>query len=260
MVSLVLIPLVLGLSYYGRVPFRLFILTVQLLAGHELLNLIQQKRIKTFPIASAIWLTACLTVSAVFPQIPLILLGLGWMLMLTILMVSRGETENSITTYSAGVGAMLYILLPGWFWYQLQSEFGFFFLMVVYAGTWVPDSGAYFVGSAFGRHKISPSISPKKSLEGLIGGAAITILIIYGLGTWGNQRLGLDFKPWMMVLYAILISIIGFYGDLFESMLKRDAAVKDSSHLIPGHGGVLDRLDSFYFNIIFSYYFFMWFL
>ena len=132
--------------------------------------------------------------------------------------------------------------------------------MVVYAGTWVPDSGAYFVGSAFGRHKISPSISPKKSLEGLIGGAAITILIIYGLGTWGNQRLGLDFKPWMMVLYAILISIIGFYGDLFESMLKRDAAVKDSSHLIPGHGGVLDRLDSFYFNIIFSYYFFMWFL
>lgn len=114
--------------------------------------------------------------------------------------------------------------------------------------TWATDSTAYFVGSGIGKRLLAPKVSPKKTLEGFIGGvlgslfAGFVFSIISGIGTKNA------------LIIAGFIGIIGQLGDLFESALKRDALIKDSGNLIPGHGGILDRFDSALFTIPLTYY------
>jgi phosphatidate cytidylyltransferase len=124
----------------------------------------------------------------------------------------------------------------------------YFLLLVV----WLGDTGAYYVGRTFGKHKLSPRISPKKTIEGLLGGVAasiITALVIH-----------FTFFPKFPLVHAIIagviLSVAGVIGDLAESMWKRSAAVKDSGTLIPGHGGFLDRFDSILFTapILYCYW------
>jgi phosphatidate cytidylyltransferase len=114
-------------------------------------------------------------------------------------------------------------------------------LLLFYLGViWAGDSGAYYVGTRLGQHKMSPRISPNKTWEGLAGGTAVTFIAAAVL------RLLLDLPmPWIDVLaIAAILAVAAPLGDLVESQLKRDAGVKDSSHLFPGHGGALDRTDS----------------
>jgi phosphatidate cytidylyltransferase len=106
----------------------------------------------------------------------------------------------------------------------------------------VSDSAQYYTGRAFGRRPLSPAISPKKTVEGAIGGVVFGTLAMTAAGRY------VFVSPiWMLALMGAAISLLGIVGDLFESLLKRSAGVKDSSHLIPGHGGVLDRIDSWLF-------------
>ena len=113
-------------------------------------------------------------------------------------------------------------------------------LMLVFIVLWLSDSAAYFAGRAFGRHKITPRISPNKSLEGFIAGTVVPPIaaLIYGI------YLLPQFPAWFLILAGLILGICGIMGDLFESALKRGAGIKDSSGLFPGHGGLLDRLDS----------------
>jgi len=126
-------------------------------------------------------------------------------------------------------------------------------LMAVF-GTWAADTGAYFVGRHLGRHKLYPKVSPGKTVEGLagaIGGALAAIFLIRALwpvpvGVSGTVALGL------------IVSLVGTAGDLAESMLKRSVGAKDSSHIIPGHGGVLDRFDAILFVAPAMYCYLVW--
>jgi phosphatidate cytidylyltransferase len=106
----------------------------------------------------------------------------------------------------------------------------------------VSDSAQYYTGRAFGRRPLSPAISPKKTVEGAIGGVVFGIFAMVG---GGHYVFGSPW--WLLALLGATISLLGIVGDLFESLLKRSAGVKDSSNLIPGHGGVLDRIDSWLF-------------
>lgn len=129
----------------------------------------------------------------------------------------------------------------------LGVQWIFFLLMTVWAG----DTSAYFVGKAIGKHKLYPAMSPKKTVEGLLGGLAGSMSVAALLRTLFLR----DF-PWHHTLIlASAILILGQTGDLGESMIKRAVNVKDSSGLIPGHGGVLDRLDSLLFAAPFLYYY-----
>lgn len=106
---------------------------------------------------------------------------------------------------------------------------------------WVADSAAYFSGRFFGKHKMAPEVSPNKTIEGLIGGVVAACLVAFGLVEWFE----LHFSSTSMMLVTILLTVIfSVLGDLVESMFKRVAGIKDSSHIIPGHGGILDRIDS----------------
>ncbi len=105
---------------------------------------------------------------------------------------------------------------------------------------WIADSGAYFVGRAVGRHKLAPRTSPGKSWEGALGG-----LFAAALWAWGAALvLRPEAAPWGFVALSLVVVAVSIVGDLLESLLKREAGVKDSSQLLPGHGGVLDRIDS----------------
>lgn len=132
----------------------------------------------------------------------------------------------------------------------LDYSFGYTFVIVVFALTWCYDTGAYTFGRLFGRHKLFPSISPGKTIEGAIGGTFLSIVGILVVRMLMDTRLGLI----EAVLLAIAASIIGQLGDLVESMIKRDAKLKDSASSIPGHGGTLDRFDSLLFTAPLIYY------
>ena len=113
---------------------------------------------------------------------------------------------------------------------------------------WTNDTFAYLIGRKIGKTKLFERISPKKTIEGFIGGAVFSIIISYILSLYFTT---FSFKKWL--IFAIIVSIFGTIGDLIESMFKREANLKDSSNLIPGHGGFLDRLDSFIFAIPFIF-------
>jgi phosphatidate cytidylyltransferase len=129
------------------------------------------------------------------------------------------------------------------------SPFGAGALALVVMTCWATDIAAYLVGKAIGRHKLCPKISPGKTVEGAAAGMVAAVLTAASMGRW----LGLPLVQGV-VLGAIL-GVAGQFGDLFESSLKRRAGVKDSGALLPGHGGVLDRLDSLLFNAPVAYYY-----
>ncbi|HHW4680844.1 MAG TPA: phosphatidate cytidylyltransferase [Xylella taiwanensis] len=122
-----------------------------------------------------------------------------------------------------------------------ESMHAHLWLLIAQAMVWAADSGAYFAGRIFGKHKLAPRISPNKTVEGLLGGIFTGLVTVAGFGLLNGVTL-LQLPALLLVAFvAILASII---GDLFESLLKRHASVKDSGSMIPGHGGVLDRIDS----------------
>lgn len=137
------------------------------------------------------------------------------------------------------VGAV--VLLPTWLAMVQLRMLGAGVLLGIFAVVWMADIAAYFSGKAFGKHKLAPSISPGKTWEGAIG-AGVGV-VIYGLVV--RQVFTLELMPlplWIAALVAV--TAVSIVGDLYESLLKRKAGIKDSSNILPGHGGVLDRIDS----------------
>jgi len=115
--------------------------------------------------------------------------------------------------------------------------------------TWVCDTAAMAVGSSMGGPRLAPILSPKKTNSGAIGGTLAGIITALALGKFVLNRQGWHFTDGQLLLFGLAVSVVGQIGDVAESLLKREVAIKDSSSLIPGHGGVLDRLDSLYFVI-----------
>ena len=129
------------------------------------------------------------------------------------------------------------------FSYMLQTRLvdqGLQLTLLVLLATWASDSGAYFTGRLFGKHKLWPEISPKKTIEGSIGGIILAVIVSYLYNIFAE----ITDHGLLIIWAAILIAVIGQIGDLVESALKRKKNVKDSGMLLPGHGGVLDRFDS----------------
>jgi phosphatidate cytidylyltransferase len=131
-------------------------------------------------------------------------------------------------------------------------------LFLTIFATFGSDSAAFFVGRFFGKHKLAPAISPKKTREGAAGGliGAVLVSLFFLLPT--PVQLSSYINWWQIVILGVLVSIFGQLGDLVESLLKRNTGVKDSGNLFPGHGGMLDRMDSIIFAVIVVYYWVLW--
>ncbi|WNC73703.1 CDP-archaeol synthase [Thalassotalea psychrophila] len=171
--------------------------------------------------------------------------------LLTIFMIFKYPRYSSFWTSHRSIRGLFGILTlaPTWLAFlilrsngQLMDEFhGTYLLLLLFAFVWCADIGAYFAGKRFGKNKLMPNVSPGKTIEGVVGGniAAALVALITGLiFSWTSQQIMLA------IALALLISVVSVVGDLTESMLKRQAGVKDSGSILPGHGGILDRIDS----------------
>ena len=149
-----------------------------------------------------------------------------------------GDIDNAFVRVSTGLSGVAYCSILLGFIIVLSRDA----LLTVFAIIWAGDTAAYYGGRGFGRHPLAPKVSPKKTVEGAICGLIASILAGTAMGAW---RLNASWSN--MALISGFTAIAGQVGDLAESALKRSAGVKDSSSILPGHGGILDRLDSLLF-------------
>jgi len=155
-------------------------------------------------------------------------------------------TLMGIVYVSLGFASLIYLRqyqLDGTPATSIEPDLGFRFVMIAFVSVWMCDSLAYFVGMAVGKHKVNPRVSPKKSWEGSVAGMIGSVAVFVVGVTWYMPTVALHHA----VICGVIVGLGGQLGDFSESWLKRDADVKDSSQLIPGHGGVLDRFDSILF-------------
>jgi phosphatidate cytidylyltransferase len=154
----------------------------------------------------------------------------------------RGKGD-ALANAAAAVFPAVYLGLPIGAMVSIQRLHGREQLFLLMLTVFVSDTGQYYSGRSFGRTPLAPIVSPKKTVEGAAGGFVCGVLIMIVVGAWWLPALGVMFRA----LLGAAIVALGIAGDLFESMLKRSAGVKDSSSLIPGHGGILDRIDALLF-------------
>lgn len=128
---------------------------------------------------------------------------------------------------------------------RLSGSLAVLCLVFTYMGSWIADSGAYFAGTFFGKHKLCPEISPKKTVEGLVGGA-VTNALAFGIFAFlVNKISGVNsFNPFIYAVIGIACCFLGLIGDLTASLIKRECGIKDYGNIMPGHGGAMDRFDS----------------
>ena len=140
--------------------------------------------------------------------------------------------------------------------YVAAPYHGIMLLLYVFILVWVADSGAYFVGRKLGKHKLAPKVSPGKSWQGAIGGLVMAGIVAAIFVNVAQQSLTANVSSGAFIGLSVATVAISILGDLTESMFKRQSGIKDSSHLIPGHGGILDRIDSLTAAVPFFAYFY----
>jgi len=172
----------------------------------------------------------------------------------------RGRDQAG-TDFAVTLGGMFYIGWFGAYFISLRNlPEGNWWILVVLPAVWFADSGAYFIGKRFGRHLLSPRLSPKKTWEGYLGGIIVGVLLtalfaaIWRVGAGPNS----DITPLRGALVGLVMGIFPTLGDLGESMIKRQMGVKDSGNLLPGHGGAFDRVDSWLWAVVLGYYMILW--
>ena len=121
---------------------------------------------------------------------------------------------------------------------------GIYYLGIIIISSWVCDSGAYFIGCRFGKHKLIPDVSPNKSIEGAIGGLAVSVLVNLLYGHIVKICGGAEVNYFALAILGVVLSVVAMIGDLIASLIKREYGIKDYSNILPGHGGIVDRFDS----------------
>jgi phosphatidate cytidylyltransferase len=255
--TLVAAPLALWLI--GWAPVLVFDAAVALIGCLALYEFLVLGRAKGFAIPIPLCIFVMLFIVAAFVLEP-VSVEMGVFAALLLIpgsyVVTSSNLDDALPSSAVAVMATLYVGMLGGSLIRLRSDFAadgphlVFFLLIV---VWIGDAGAYYFGRAFGRHKLSPRISPKKTIEGGIGGVTTSVVAAVVI----HYTFFPNFPLVHAIIAGVLLSICGVIGDLAESMWKRSAAVKDSGTLIPGHGGFLDRFDSIFFTapILYAYWF-----
>ncbi|MGF1472396.1 MAG: phosphatidate cytidylyltransferase [Rubrobacteraceae bacterium] len=243
--ALILAPIVLGAIMLGHWAVLIVVLAVVGLAAREL-----ALALNPLPFSAALG-------AGIIPVLLSIPYGQGGILAGAILSLPWALCWLAGRPEARTLRAILAILLMA-LWVGapmahlgLISELpdGLFLILVAVVGPWISDSGAYFTGRFVGFHPLFPSLSPKKTVEGALGGLLLTVLVV----GWGMYEL-LEFGILKAALVGAAISIFAQAGDLFESILKRILELKDLGDSLPGHGGILDRIDSLLFTAPAVYY------
>ena len=255
--ALVFIPLLyVGIRYSPPWLFSLLIGAVALFALWEFLSLYFANTSSAPMKSLSCFITALLLLGMheELPQVVLIgLLGIVAIIM-TGFCISPANMKQRLPGWAAYIFGILYVgLLLGYYPLLRNLENGVVLVFFVIIVTWLSDTGGFFVGKTLGKHPLAPTLSPKKTIEGFLGGIVFSVI-----GALISQ---FTFVPFFSlsqcVMLGVGLALLGAMGDLAESAIKRSVSVKDSGTMIPGHGGVLDRVDSLLFTGPAMYYYVM---
>ena len=236
-IALILLPVLYIYVMYLPPKYFLFLMTVLSTIG--LAEFYAMCRIKgLFLYSSLCWGAAVLIVSFSLPHLFLQVLLIAALTTMALRLFVKQDPSGSISAVSAAVFGLIYI--PGLLTFQMNLvKTGPAWLVLLYTSVWAADSMAFYAGKSIGKRKLYPEISPNKTVEGAVGSLIGGII--------GAVLIKVTLLAQISILHTVIIGLaVGFstiIGDLVESMFKRDAGVKDSSHILPGHGGVLDKLD-----------------
>jgi len=256
LVTIVMIPVGLGMVALGGIPYGMLVVLLLSVAAWEYVRLFQKVEYRPAMVL-VVGGTALLSLAR-------ILFGLDWVEVILVALIllamvyhlvayEKGDDRAAIN-FGITLGGILYIGLLGAYLISLRNlPEGKWYFMIALPSIWFADGGAYFIGSHYGKHAMTPRLSPHKTWEGYLGGVVtgtlggMLVASIWHLAspdiTWFNGA-------WI----GLVISLLCPLGDLGESMIKRQAGAKDSSNILPGHGGIFDRLDSWIWAGVVGYY------
>ncbi len=260
LVSVVTIPLILLISYLGGIYFFVLTLAIGLVSFYEFAVMTKNKDGFVQLIPGFIAVAALITnFYKQFISFEVIIIVIPVVLLLIELFRNR---NSAIANLGATLLGIFYIGLCAATIEGIREFFtseylnGGYLIISILITIWVCDSAAFFIGTAIGKHKLFPRVSPKKSWEGAVAGFGFSVVSMIVL-----KYLLLQFLTFTdIIVIGLIVGTIGQLGDLVESLLKRDAGVKDSSSVIPGHGGIFDRFDSFLFSSPVIYLYLLYFV
>lgn len=256
-------PLTLFLIYMGGWFYFLPFAALLSIATFEYCQLLSKMGWRTpmwlvLPVALVLWIAPEDVQRMLFDQTifeadlisPVVLLGLLSAMIFALWLFENRQDGNAPASWMATIGGMLLLGWLGSYFFRLRGidESAIEWTALAMLGTWIADSGAYVFGKSLGRHKLAPRLSPNKTVEGFVGGIVAgtisTVIIAYFM----------DLPLSIALILGLLVSAVSPAGDLGVSMLKRTVGVKDSGHLLPGHGGALDRIDSLIWSMALAYF------
>jgi phosphatidate cytidylyltransferase len=264
--AVVAIPLALAVVWYGGLPLAFLLALTSGLGAHELFELAARQGVqpaRALGLVSTAALAPVTYATLVAPAVRELVLASWpylaalWAIgLLSWALAARSPAEKPMEAVGVTLLAVVYTgALPAFLVgirhlsHPERSWAGAWLVFFPLVVTWVCDTAAMFGGRALGGPKLAPRVSPGKTRSGAAAGVVGGLLVAPIFGTMVFPRVGVEVPLWQLLVLAGALSVVGQIGDLTESLFKREAGVKDSSHLIPGHGGVLDRFDSLYFVI-----------
>lgn len=249
--ALFAIPLLLFFVFSGGIVFKLGVMAITLIAIYEYSNAYRETSHRV--ITYALLIGYIINVFIVFFDLKQLIIPSIYLL--TLVSMATPIFNKKYNVLSAALTVIGYIYVVGFFSlliYIRDNNSGFKLIWIVFIIAFLSDTFAYYAGKNFGKRKLCPDVSPKKTVEGSIGGILGSII---GIIIWGLINNDLGFQWYQLIIMAGFGSIISQIGDLSASLIKRFVGIKDYGNIMPGHGGILDRFDSILFTAPVVYYY-----
>ncbi|MFH2040058.1 MAG: phosphatidate cytidylyltransferase [Chloroflexota bacterium] len=258
--SLVMAAIGIPAIIFGGIYYLLLIGFFLIMASWEYVKIFQVAKFTPSMTVTVGGVFLLLVFRSYLPEFSTALLALLVLLAMTVHLIAyeRGQ-DRAASDFALTVCGFVYLGWLGAYLLDVRSlPGGLWWLLLTLGSVWIADSAAFFIGSRFGRHKLSPRLSPKKTWEGYWSGVILSTLSTAGLAILFHNLTGLQITWWQGGFLGLVMSVFTTLGDLGESMLKRQAGLKDSSNIIPGHGGFLDRIDSWLWAATIGYFLISW--
>lgn len=260
--ALILLAFAMPALLFGGVLFFIFLGFFIVVAAYEYTQLFRAMKLEPSMVITVGGVFMILLARDFYPAVSgglfagLLLVALGY----HAIAYERGRDKAALD-FAVTAAGLAYLGWVGAYLLDLRNlPNGGWWLFLVLPSVWMADSGAYTIGAAYGRHKLAPRLSPKKSWEGYWAGAFTGTVyggfLAFAYSTWGP----LEVSIWQGAALGLVLSVIAPLGDLGESLFKRPAGIKDSGTIIPGHGGAFDRIDAWLWAAVIGYYYIQWFL